>query len=273
MMNQNVMRDPLRAGMEARAHGLPKLLLGVAAVLVFFALEMKNCAGMEGAAAVALIGAACMALLTFGAWRALKEQPVMVLLCAAMLAMLAVAAHLAMLDIKPGRVSKVLAPMLEEMWNYDLGTAMAWEDGAWSGGYLMVMALISRLENFSQLYAVKLVDMVCQTAAALAVLKLALTRNAKPGTAVGAMFACVLAPTMLMNGGCWAGLHAVGAGCGDEASGGVPVPPAACVFHEGESLHPPSARGTGGVCADAGGLPDGWTGPGGGLWPLCSADQ
>lgn len=25
MMNQNVMRDPLRAGMEARAHGLPKL--------------------------------------------------------------------------------------------------------------------------------------------------------------------------------------------------------------------------------------------------------
>ena len=80
MMNHNVMRDPLRAGMEARAHGLPKLLLGVAAVLVFFALEMKNCAGMEGAAAVALIGAACMALLTFGAWRALKEQPVMVLL-------------------------------------------------------------------------------------------------------------------------------------------------------------------------------------------------
>ncbi|MFR2150369.1 MAG: hypothetical protein ACLS7Z_07500 [Christensenellales bacterium] len=204
MMNQNVMRDPLRAGMEARAHGLPKLLLGVAAVLVFFALEMKNCAGMEGAAVVALIGAACMALLTFGAWRALREEPVIVLLCAAMLAMLAVAAHLAMLDIKPGRVSKVLAPMLEEMWNYDLGTAMAWEDGAWSGGYLIVMALISRLENFSQLYAVKLVDMVCQTAAALAVLKLALTRNAKPGTAVGAMFACVLAPTMLMNGGCWA---------------------------------------------------------------------
>ena len=214
MMNQNVMRDPLRAGMEARAHGLPKLLLGVAAVLVFFALEMKNCAGMEGAAAVALIGAACMALLTFGAWRALKEQPVMVLLCAAMLAMLAVAAHLAMLDIKPGRVSKVLAPMLEEMWNYDLGTAMAWEDGAWSGGYLIVMALISRLENFSQLYAVKLVDMVFQTAAALAVLKLALTRNAKPGTAVGAMFACVLAPTMLMNGGCWASIRSGAACCG-----------------------------------------------------------
>ena len=69
------------------------------------------------------------------------------LLCAALLAMLAVAAHLAMLDIKPGRMSKVLAPMLEGMGNYDLGTAMAWEDGAWSGGYLIVMALISSYKD------------------------------------------------------------------------------------------------------------------------------
>ena len=98
----------------------------------------------------------------------------------------------------------VLAPMLEGMWNYDLGTAMAWEDGAWSGGYLIVMALISRLEAFPQMYAVKLFDMACQTAAALAVLKLALTRGAKPGAAVGAMLACVLAPTMLLSAGCWA---------------------------------------------------------------------
>ena len=67
------------------------------------------------------------------------------------------------------------------------------EDGAWSGGYLIVMALISRLETFPQMYAVKLFDMACQTAAALAVLKLALTRGAKPGAAVGAMLACVLA--------------------------------------------------------------------------------
>ena len=204
MMDRNVMRDPLRAGLEARVQGMPKLMLGAAAALVFFALTMKTCAALEGAVVIALIGTVCVVLLTFGAWRALKEQPVMVLLCAALLAMLAAAAHLAMLDIKPGRVSKVLAPMLEDMWNYDLGTAMAWEDGAWSGGYLIVMALISRLENFSQMYAVKLFDMVCQTAAALAVLKLALARHAKPGVAVGAMFACVLAPTMLMNGGCWA---------------------------------------------------------------------
>ena len=96
---------------------------------------------------IALVGAGCAALLLAGAWRALREEPVIVLLCAALLAMLAVAAHLAMLDIKPGRMSKVLAPMLEDMWNYDLGTAMAWEDGAWSGGYLIVMALISSYKD------------------------------------------------------------------------------------------------------------------------------
>ena len=203
-MNRAWMRDPLRAGMEARVRGTQRLALGAALTLAFFALALKLCAAMEGAAVIALVGAGCAALLLAGAWRALREEPVIVLLCAALLAMLAVAAHLAMLDIKPGRMSKVLAPMLEGMWNYDLGTAMAWEDGAWSGGYLIVMALISRLEAFPQMYAVKLFDMACQTAAALAVLKLALTRGAKPGAAVGAMLACVLAPTMLLSAGCWA---------------------------------------------------------------------
>lgn len=84
--------------------------------------------------------------------------------------MLAVAAHLASLSIRPGRVSKVLEPMLADMWNYDLLTAMAWEDKAWSGGYLVVMALVSRLESFPQVIALKLFDLVCQTQAALAVL-------------------------------------------------------------------------------------------------------
>ena len=170
-MNRAWMRDPLRAGMEARVRGTQRLALGAALTLAFFALALKLCAAMEGAAVIALVGAGCAALLLAGAWRALREEPVIVLLCAALLAMLAVAAHLAMLDIKPGRMSKVLAPMLEGMWNYDLGTAMAWEDGAWSGGYLIVLAL---------------------------------TRGAKPGAAVGAMLACVLAPTMLLSAGCWA---------------------------------------------------------------------
>ncbi|MFR5795428.1 MAG: hypothetical protein ACLUI3_07650 [Christensenellales bacterium] len=202
-MNRAWMRDPLRAGMEARVRGTQRLALGAVLTLAFFALALKLCAAMEGAAVIALVGAAARRC-CWPAHGALREEPVIVLLCAALLAMLAVAAHLAMLDIKPGRMSKVLAPMLEGMWNYDLGTAMAWEDGAWSGGYLIVMALISRLEAFPQMYAVKLFDMACQTAAALAVLKLALTRGAKPGAAVGAMLACVLAPTMLLSAGCWA---------------------------------------------------------------------
>ena len=70
MMNQNVMRDPLRAGMEARAHGLPKLLLGVAAGVGFFARGMRNRAGLEGAAAVRRIGGARIGHLYFWRWRA-----------------------------------------------------------------------------------------------------------------------------------------------------------------------------------------------------------
>ena len=98
-MNRAWMRDPLRAGMEARVRGTQRLALGAALTLAFFALALKLCAAMEGAAVIALVGAGCAALLLAGAWRALREEPVIVLLCAALLAMLAVAAHLAMLDI------------------------------------------------------------------------------------------------------------------------------------------------------------------------------
>ena len=286
-MNRAWMRDPLRAGMEARVRGTQRLALGAALTLAFFALALKLCAAMEGAAVVALVGAGCAALLLAGAWRALREEPVIVLLCAALLAMLAVAAHLAMLDIKPGRMSKVLAPMLEGMWNYDLGTAMAWEDGAWSGGYLIVMALISRLEAFPQMYAVKLFDMACQTAAALAVLKLALTRgaglraradDAAERRLLGAVRrdvrrAGALGAGAAAEGSPGLGLHPLGAGGGDEAAGGPPVPAAARVLYEGQGFHPPSAGGSGGVCAGAGGVPARRAGADGGIRPLCSADR
>ena len=203
-MDKQWMKDPLRYAMEARLSGKKRFALGAVLALVFLLAAVKLCAAMEGAAVIALTGAFCAALLTWGAWRKLNDQPVMVLLCAALLAMLAVAAHLALLSIRPGRVSKVLEPMLADMWNYDLLTAMAWEDKAWSGGYLVVMALVSRLESFPQVIALKLFDLVCQTLAALAVLNLAAKRGAKSGAAVMGMLACVLAPTMLLNAGCWA---------------------------------------------------------------------
>ena len=50
-MNGAWMRDPLRAGMEARVRGTQRLALGAALTLAFFALALKLCAAMEGAAA------------------------------------------------------------------------------------------------------------------------------------------------------------------------------------------------------------------------------
>ncbi len=199
-------RDPFRFAMLARLNDTAQAALCVALTIGFFAAALKLCALMHGAAIIALVGAACAAALMWGAWRAMKDESpaVVALLFAALLAMLAVGAHLAMLDIKPGRYTKVLEPLLGSMWNYELVTAMAWEDGAWSGVYLIVCALLSRIENFSALYAFKLVDLVCQTMCALAVGRLAKMRGAKGVGAVAAMMACVLAPTMLFNAGVWA---------------------------------------------------------------------
>ena len=51
-MNRAWMRDPLRAGMEARVRGTQRLALGAVLTLAFFALALKLCAAMEGAAVV-----------------------------------------------------------------------------------------------------------------------------------------------------------------------------------------------------------------------------
>ena len=207
MKQENMaLRDPLRFAMEKRLCTKGRALLFAALTAVFCLLTVKLCGAMEGAAVIAVCAALGFAALTAFAWHALENEdaPVMVLLCVAALAMLAVGAHLALLDIKPGRYTKVLEPMLNDMWNYELLTAMAWEDGSWSGVYLIFMGLLSRVENFSWLYAVKLFDLICQCVAAGAVLRLALQRGAKAYGAIAAMFACVLAPTMLMNAGVWA---------------------------------------------------------------------
>ena len=203
---KNAWRDPLRFAMNARPGKAGTALLFAALMAAFCLLAGKLCAGMEGALVIAACGTLGAAILTAFAWRALggEDMPVLVLLCTAALAMLAVGAHLALLDVKPGRYTKVLEPMLTDMWNYELVTAMAWEDGAWSGVHLIVMALLSRIEHFSWLYAVKLFDLLCQCVAAGAVLRLALQRGAKVYGALAAMFACMLAPTMLENAGVWA---------------------------------------------------------------------
>ena len=198
--------DPLRYALMARLCKKGTALLFAVMMAAFYVIALKLCAAMEGAAVIAACGTLGAAILTAFAWDAVKKEdmPVIVLLCLAGLSMLAVGAHLALLDIKPGRYANVLEPLLGDMWNYELVTAAAWEDDGWSGVYLLILALLSRVETFSWLYALKLIDMICQCLAAGAVLKLAMLRGTKAPGALAAMFACVLAPTMLMNAGVWA---------------------------------------------------------------------
>lgn len=211
MMTREILRDPLRSALSAKPGRKGMAALGAVLMLAYGLLAAKLLGDMNGAAVIALIGTLCAALLTAFAWRALEGEkpPVIVLLCTAALTMLAVGAHLAMLEIKPGRYTNVLEPLISEMWNYEMVTAMAWENDGWSGVYLIICALLSRLENFSWLYAVKLIDLVCSCLAAGAVLKLAKLRGATAIGAVAAMLCSVLAPTVLMNAGVWAQCDAV----------------------------------------------------------------
>ena len=198
--------DPLRYALMARLCSKGTALLFAVMMAAYYVIVMKLCAAMEGAAVIAAVGTLGAAILTAFAWHAVRKEnvPVIVLLCLAALSMLAVGAHLALLDIKPGRYSNVLEPLLGDMWNYELTTAAAWEDDGWSGVYLLILALLSRVETFSWLYAVKLIDMICQCVAAGAVLRLAMQRGTKVYGALAAMFVVVLTPTMLMNAGVWA---------------------------------------------------------------------
>ena len=212
-MNRNTinkkewLRDPFRAAMMATPKGKAAWgLLGALCVLFFLAaFRILDAAHVEGALTVALLGAAGVAILMLGMKRALEEDGhnTIVFLCFAGLAMLAVAGHLGMLDIKPGRMVNVLQPLLDDMWNYELITAFSWADDGWTGVYLFVCGLVSWLETFSQMYALKLFDMLCQCLCGAAVLKLVRVRGGSAAAGAAAMIACVLAPTMLMNAGCW----------------------------------------------------------------------
>ena len=209
-MNMNkikgLLADPLRDMLMYKLCKKGMAALGAVMLAVYYVLLLRLCGAMQGAAVIAAAGTLGAAILTAFAFHALRDEdvPVIVLLCVAAMGMLAVGGHLALLDIKPGRYGNVLEPLVNDMWNYDLLTGMAWEDGSWSGVYLIICALLSRIETFYHLYAFKLVDMICQCVAAGAVLRLAMQRGAKVYGALAAMFVCMLTPTMLMNAGVWA---------------------------------------------------------------------
>ena len=207
------MPDPVRVLMTARVGGAALWALFGTCAVAFFAAAMLLCAGINGTLAIALVGAACLLILLWGAKPAMGDGAtgatgetgaiVATWLCVALTGALAIAAHIALLPVKPGRYANVIAPLLNDMWNYDLLAAAAWEDGSFSGVYLLVCALVSRLESFPQMTALKLFDMTCQCLCGAAVARLALLRGAKGIGAVAGMLACVLAPTMLMNAGVW----------------------------------------------------------------------
>jgi len=205
---KEILRDPFRALMYAVPDGKAVWALCAAVCAVFFVAVMRitDAAGMDGPAVIALCGAAGLAILLWGMAPELRKekQPLLIWLWPVLLGVMAIAAHLFMLDIKPGRYGKVLAPLFENMWNYEMITGFAWADDGWTGVYLFICTLISRLESFSQLYAVKLVDMLCQCLCGAAALRLVRVSGGKTFAGIGAMIACVLAPTMLFNAGCWA---------------------------------------------------------------------
>ena len=206
--NKEFWRDPFRAVMMAVPKGRYAFMLcaAVCVLFAFGAMRILDASGKEGAAVIALCGAAGVAILLWGMAGALREEGhnTILWLCGAALSMLAVAGHLAMLDIAPGRYGNVLKPLFEDMWNYEMITAFAWEDDCWSGVYLFVCGLISRLETFSALYAVKLFAMLCQCLCGAAAARIVRTCGGGAGRALGATIASVFAPTMLMNAGLWA---------------------------------------------------------------------
>ncbi|MBR1407947.1 MAG: DUF2029 domain-containing protein [Clostridia bacterium] len=203
------MREPIRALMELQPGKALRAVLLLILSLAFFLFVRGVFSETGSESTIALLSAVCAAALIVGLWRQCGRQPLMVLLCAALAMLLCVGAHLSLLSIRPGRMTRVLIPLMDELWNYDLPVAMAWEADRWSAGYLIVMALFSRLETFPALYAVKLLDLVCLSAAALAVSHMAKRRGAGTAGIIAAAVLSLMLPTVLLNAGMWAQCDAV----------------------------------------------------------------
>ena len=186
-----------------------RFFIGALLAVAFFAFCLRMEAELVGAPVIAVLAALCFLLLLVEGWQAARNRPLVLLLMMALVLMLGIGAHLSMFKIAPGRMKNVLRPMLDDMWNYDLRVAMAWEPGSWSGGYLIFMALISRLEVFSPLYAIKLFDLVSLSFASVALSRLAAARGAGVPGRFAAEACCLLLPTALMNAGLWAQCDAV----------------------------------------------------------------
>ena len=201
--------EPVRVLMEQPLPKAAALAFSLVLAAAFFAAVRAAFSETGAENVIALVSALSAFALIAGLSLRLRDRSLMVMLCAAGAVLLALWAHLTLLSVRPGRMTRVIAPLLDELWNYDLPVAMAWEPGSWSGGYLVVMALFSRLENFPAVYAVKLLDLFCLAFAALAAAGLASRRGAGDGGVAAAAALSLLLPTALLNAGLWAQCDAV----------------------------------------------------------------
>ena len=209
MMNEKKAFDPLRDILMFRGGEPVRLAMGIALALLFALYALFGMGFAGKGPAVAVVAAGCAALLILWTFRDLEDQPVIVLLCTGLMYILILCAHLAMMDIKSGRMANTLTPLLQSMWSYDLVTAMSWIDGSWSGGYLILMGLLSRLETFPWLYAVKLINLVGISFGALAVQRLYRLNGGTQAGGILASGASMLALTVLLNSGTWTHCDAV----------------------------------------------------------------
>ena len=92
--------DPFRMVMMATPDRRITLALMAVLCVAFYAAVRVLCGAMEGVTVIAAVGALCVASLLWGMAGTLRREksPVVVLLLAALLAMLAVGAHRAMLE-------------------------------------------------------------------------------------------------------------------------------------------------------------------------------
>ncbi len=209
MIDEKKTFDPIRDILMFRCGKAVRWGLGAALVLLFCLYALFGLGFAGKGPAVAVVAAACAAVLLLGTWRDLEDQPVIVLLCTGFMFFLLLSAHLSMMEIKSGRMANTLTPLLQSMWNYDLLTAMSWTEGSWSGGYLILMGLLSRLETFPWIYGIKLINLVGISFGALAVRRL---YRLNGGTRTGSVLISgisMLALTILLNSGLWAHCDAV----------------------------------------------------------------
>lgn len=207
--NQREKFDPVRTFLMMQPDRRGKLITGIAMSACLF-LYLMTVMGFAATPVVAVVAVLCFVGMVYAAYASLKKESMIIYLTSGLFLALGIIAHLTLLSVQSGRFARQLSPMLESMWNYDLLTAMAWEDGSWSGGYLLIMGLISRLEVFPTLYAIKLVNLVFIAASAVAVQRLyLLTGERKPLGSVLVMGISVLAMTVLLNNGAWAHCDAI----------------------------------------------------------------